>query len=240
MQNKKTIKILITILIIAVPTCMTSIYGFIANQNSTIGNTNKISAESVSDNMYQPETKTMTPVKQNPQEYRHFDNYIWAGDSRTVGLASDCGISEDFILAKEGMGLDWCKNNIAYLNSTKECNIVFNFGVNDLENVHDYVDFYNNLPDEFLTNNQIFIMSVNPVNETAESKHGYSVTNANIDEFNNILYKSLRKEICYLDTNSYLKNTGFGTQDGLHYDTKTYQKLLTYTVDIITNGANID
>jgi hypothetical protein len=181
-----------------------------------------------------PKVKPKPAVTMAPQEYRHFDHYVWAGDSRTVGFAACCGIAGKSVLAKEGIGLNWCKENINSLYSLEKCNIIFNFGVNDLGNVYNYVDFYNNLPDEFLKKNQVFIMSINPVDENIEKQKGYSVTNASIDNFNNILRDNLRKDIYFLDVNAYLKNIGISSWDGLHYNASTYQDILNYTIKTIT------
>lgn len=180
------------------------------------------------------ETKPKPVVTMAPQEYRHFNYYVWAGDSRTVGFAACCGIAGESVLAKEGIGLDWCKENVNSLYSLEGCNIIFNFGVNDLGNVYSYVDFYNNLPDEFLQKNQVFIMSINPVDENIEKQKGYSVTNASIDNFNSILRDNLRKDIYFLDVNAYLKNIGISTWDGLHYNASTYQDILNYVIETIT------
>jgi hypothetical protein len=179
-------------------------------------------------------TETQPVVTMAPQEYRHFDMYVWAGDSRTVGFAACCGIAGESVLAKEGIGLNWCKENIESLYAVEGSNIVFNFGVNDLGNAYNYVDFYNSLPDEFLQKNQVFIMSVNPVDETIEKQKGYYVTNASIDNFNSILRDNLRSDIYFLDTNSYLKTIGISTWDGLHYNANTYQDILNYTIETIT------
>lgn len=182
---------------------------------------------------------TITPEPQpavtaEPREYRHFDLYFWAGDSRTVGFAACCGINEVSVLAKEGIGLSWCQENFESIKDIKGSNIIFNFGVNDLGNVYNYIDFYNNLPDEFLKDNQIFIMSVNPVDENTESQYGYYITNGDIDNFNETLKNGLREDIYFLDTNSYLKSKGFSTWDGLHYNPNTYQDILNYTIETIT------
>ena len=181
-----------------------------------------------------PVIETQPVATMPPQEYRHFDYYVWAGDSRTVGFAACCGIAGESVLAKEGIGLDWCRENINSLYSLEGCNIIFNFGVNDLGNVYSYVDFYNDLPDEFLQKNQVFVMSINPVDEAIERQKGYSVTNASIDNFNNILRDNLRNDIYFLDVNAYLKNIGINTWDGLHYNASTYQDMLNYIVETIT------
>ena len=147
------------------------------------------------------------------------------GDSRTEGLAASIGIE---YLAAGGKGLSWCKENMPEIYNYKNYNVMINFGINDIGNVNSYIDYYNNLPEDFVRNNQIFIISVNPVNETIAENVGYTIKNNMIKLFNEEIQKNLQNKIYFIDTYTYLQNEGFDTNDGVHYSNATYVKLYNY------------
>lgn len=157
--------------------------------------------------------------------YKHYDKYIWVGDSRTEGLANSISIE---YLAAGGKGLSWCKENMPEIYNYKNYNVMINFGINDIGNVNSYIDYYNNLPEDFVRNNQIFIISVNPVNETIAENVGYTIKNNMIKLFNEEIQKNLQNKIYFIDTYTYLQNEGFDTNDGVHYSNATYVKLYNY------------
>ena len=70
---------------------------------------------------------------------------------------------------------------------------------------------------------QMYFLSVNPVDETKEQAFGYTVTNEDIEKFNKQMKEIFGDK--YIDSNNYLKEDGFNTIDGLHYDSKTYTKI---------------
>ena len=103
--------------------------------------------------------------------------------------------------------------------------IVFNFGVNDLGNVGKYISKLNELvKGDWSKAGQIIVMSVNPVDEALEAENGYSVTNAQIEEFNQKMKDGLDSNIKFIDVYSQIKDD-FTTVDGVHYDNATYQKI---------------
>ena len=110
-------------------------------------------------------------------------------------------------------------------------------GVNDLENVSGYVEFYNNLPQDFMENNTLVIMTVNPIDDQREAKIGYGVNNTEIESFNNTLKNELDKQ-CYhmIDSYTYLWMSDFKTVDGIHYTDATYRLIFDYAVDCCRNG----
>ena len=109
-----------------------------------------------------------------------YKDIFWVGDSRTVGLGSSVlgfsatnnSIINDSMCASVGQGLDWftsdaitSKRNEIY--ALKGYNVIFNLGVNDYSGADQkYIDFYNNLPEDFIKNNNVCVMSVNPINAT--------------------------------------------------------------------------
>lgn len=142
-----------------------------------------------------------------------YDSWYWVGDSRTVGLSYFYDIS---YTAKVGCGINYFIQNSAYVYDLRGYNIVFNLGVNDLGNIWDYIYLYNNMPEDFISGNNIIVMSVNPCNG------GYSYLNSQIADFNTTMQDNLREDITFLDSYNYLQNIGFTTTDGLHYTSNTY------------------
>lgn len=145
-------------------------------------------------------------------------NYVFLGDSRFVGM-SNCKQSNDIFICKVGEGYNYfCKN----INNISENDIVIiGFGVNDLGNIDKYIELANSLT------NEVYYLTINPVDEQKERENGYSITNQQIDEFNNKL-KENAINYKVIDTNSYLKQNGYSTVDGLHYDNVTYTKIYEY------------
>lgn len=177
----------------------------------------------------EPET-TFVYETDAPRSYEHFDNYLWVGHSRIVGLANSVGIE---YYGQVGSG-------ISYLNSIRDSllqysgyNIIFNAGINDYGNINSYINFFNSLPDEFLVNNRIFVMSENPVDEAKERSYGYSVTNSTIEWFNENLKNNLRDDIYFINTYGYLMNNGYDTADGIHYRSNTYIDIYNYMINTI-------
>lgn len=165
------------------------------------------------------------------REYDHYDKWIWVGDSRTVGMAGNIGIT---YLAKSAMGLDWFISVADELYNLEGYNIILNFGINDYWNVINYANFYNNLSDELFEKNKVFVMTVNPVDEIKQVGYGYSSSNSTIEWFNENLKNNLRNDIAFIDSYTYLTKTGFNTIDGIHYDGNTYIKIYNFMVDTIT------
>ena len=151
-----------------------------------------------------------------------YTDYLFVGDSRTVGL-DDCvsGISSK---AKVGAKVDYLKSILNEVTKTRKKNVIFNFGVNDLGYINKYIKVYKSLPKDFIKNNNVIIMSVNP---TDGSK--YKSWNKDINSFNSKMKKNLPSGVEFLDTNSTLKKEGFSTRDGVHYTTETYKKIAKLT-----------
>lgn len=155
-------------------------------------------------------------------------HYIWVGDSRTVGMSEAITSGDNDWIGKVSAGYDWFVSDAANQVTDRlneDSTIVFNFGVNDLGNVDKYISKLNELAKgDWSKAKQIIVMSVNPVDEATASQNGYSVTNAQIEEFNKKMKSGLEGGIKFVDTYSQIKDQ-LGTTDGIHYDAETYQKL---------------
>lgn len=185
-----------------------------------------------------------------------YKRVVFIGDSRTAYMenalksigANTTGIQ---FISKVGEGLDWFRT-VAYpkLYSivkdesvsilAKPTAVVVNLGVNDLENQEQYVLYMNSIAKELKKHNcELFFMSVNPVNRSMLEEAGKKDrSEAKVRLFNNTLRSALGTQYSYIDTYSYLKNTGYGfdssstgvggKDDGLHYTARTYKRIFNY------------
>ena len=129
------------------------------------------------------------------------------------------------------MGYNWLTGTAdsqirRYLRSNPEAYVIFNFGVNDLGNVSNYIAYYQRLIAAF-PKAHFYFMSVNPIKEGAS---GYA-TNAMIKSFNKVLKAAFPS--VYLDTFTLLTKKGFDTFDGIHYTVSTYQKIFNYVKSVL-------
>lgn len=151
--------------------------------------------------------------------------HIWFGDSRTVGMRSAVGDNGDIWIAQDGKGYDWFNGDgLTQVNLAKQAGdtIVINFGVNDPNNVKQYIKRINELASTDWKNNKVVVMSVNPVEDGRSSK----TTDKQVNEFNKAMKAGLNgSNIQFVDTYSTMKKNGFNTKDGLHYTVDTYKKL---------------
>ena len=183
----------------------------------TVKPTAKATAKKTTKATTKKKKATPTPTKK-PTTKPKISGYLFVGDSRTVGLdeAVD-GISS---IAKVGAKVTYLQSVLDDVTKTRGKNVIFNFGVNDLGNINKYISVYKSLPKEFIQNNNVIIMSVNP---TDGSK--YESWNTDIDKFNKKMKANLPSGVKYLDTNSTLKKEGFSTRDGVHYKAVTYKRI---------------
>ncbi len=152
---------------------------------------------------------------------------LFTGDSRFVGMSYIENDGEVF-LAEVGKGFPYfCSLQDTIKNENADI-VVVGFGANDLYSVEKYVEYLNSKP----YSAEVYFLTVNPVDESIESKYGYTVTNEDIDEFNNYI-KENAVSYKVLDTNSYLWSIGFETKDGLHYKDETYQNIYDFIINEI-------
>lgn len=154
-----------------------------------------------------------------------YDNYLFVGDSRTVGMSY--AVEGLDTIAKVSMGYKWLTSQLDAIRSYENTNIVIWFGVNDLYNASKYVTLYNELYQEIGDSNNIYIMAVTPCSGN------YSYLNSQIENFNATVSSGLDEGIGYIDAYSYLESTGFSSSDGLHYYYSTYRSIHTYACETI-------
>ena len=143
-----------------------------------------------------------------------FSDFVFIGDSRTVGVGQVLDLDT---IAEVGVGYSFLMAHYDQILGLENKNIVFNLGVNDLAHVDEYIEFFQRLPEDFCFDNHIYVVSVNPTSGS------YASMNGDIDYFNVQLSDSLPSTCKWIDTCSFLREAGFGTVDGLHYDNQTYE-----------------
>ena len=176
---------------------------------------------------------------------------------RQFGTDSSIIRDIDFV-CQEGKGLAWLKeegiNSVIRLaeenySVQRPTAVIFNLGVNDPGNMNNYVEYLKEIAGELQKKNcKLFIMSVNPVNsKTIEYLNKNSIRKEEvIRRFNSVLKSGLGSTYGYIDTYSYLLENGYGTDrggggqdvgtdDGLHYTTKTYKRIFKYCLDYLTS-----
>jgi hypothetical protein len=169
-----------------------------------------------------PAPAAPAPVEYVPQRIdSEYEEWFWIGDSRTVGMARSIAID---YLGKVGAAISFFRSNAESIYQIRDKTVIMNLGVNDLDS-NAYLRLYNSMPDEFLDNNTVIFMSVNP----CDGK--YSYLNSRIDAFNDAMKNGLDSRIQFLDCCSYLKWYGFGTVDGLHYTDATYADIYNFVFD---------
>lgn len=157
---------------------------------------------------------------------------LFVGDSRTLGMQDAVleSAPEDpcTCIAMEGEGYRWFYNEgIVQLEESLSQNpsqiVVLNLGVNDLEEIQNYLSLYEILFEEY-PQTSFHIMSVNPVDEELFD----GVTNEEIETFNQQMQEAFPAR--YLDCYSYLLTEGYQTVDGLHYNGDTYRSIHHFVV----------
>lgn len=157
------------------------------------------------------------------------DRHIWFGDSRTVGMRDAVGDGGDVWVAQDGEGYNWFNGDgLKKVNSSLKAGdtIVVNFGINDPENVKQYIKRINELANTDWKSNKVVVMSINPIDEGRAHVAGYKVTTTQINNFNEAMKNGLKgSNIQFVDTNSMMQRDGYSTKDGIYYTADTYKKL---------------
>lgn len=155
--------------------------------------------------------------------------YIFVGDSRYVAM-SECAEPTDTFFCENGVGLYFLKSNMSDILAKADSNtrIIIGLGVNDVAAGNDgYIQTLQQLYTQ--TEAEVYYMLVNPVNEDACRRAGYTITNAGIESFNTKMLEGLNGSgIKIIDTYTFLCSNGYKTGDGLHYDEETTQTIYNF------------
>ena len=157
--------------------------------------------------------------------------YLFVGDSRTVQLQMAVGSTDKAYIAKVGEGYNYFRD-VALPAIPKYAGqgttMIINFGVNDLSNAKKYVKLVNSNIEAWTNAGiTVYYSAVTPVGA------GATVSNAQIEAFNATLQEGLDERVKWIDSYTYLLQTGFSSSDGLHYSKDTYRNLYSYYVGVV-------
>lgn len=202
--------------------------------------------DTVVDGYYVDEDGKRTQVvleEEEPEEQT--SKYIFVGDSRTVGMQNTVG-GDNVYIGKVGEGYRWfstegIKTLKKALKAEPQAKVVINLGVNDLENITNYITYYQNLILQY-PQARFYFLSVNPIEAKLAKAKGYNTTvvnNAKIQEFNASLQAAFPG--AYLDCYNYLTgqklirnvSAGAGTVDGIHYTSLVYRAIYNFIISSI-------
>ncbi len=156
--------------------------------------------------------------------------YVFVGDSRTVQMENAVGTGNNVWISKVGQGYSWFKNQIDLIDdyAGSGTKVIINMGVNDLANASKYIKLINSYMDSWTEQGiTVYYAAVTPVYD------GISVSNSQIETFNQKMQEGLDSRITWIDGYSYLVSTGFSSSDGLHYNNATYRSLYSFYTSTI-------
>ena len=163
-------------------------------------------------------------------EVKNISGTIYMGDSRTNGLKLYGGLSSDEqVFATDGGGYNSFLGHITSVNNVlsngKSYNIVLNYGVNDLGNSSKYCEKYKSFINSVNSKNNVYVMSVNPVNDGG-SKYA---KNSSIETFNSSIKSCISglKNVKYCDvygsTSINEWTSKYISSDAIHYNSDGYK-----------------
>lgn len=167
---------------------------------------------------------------------------IFVGDSRTVGLQNamkKAGISDRCVyIGKVGEGCSWFRQEglqqmAEAVSLCPDAPVVLNLGVNDPDQISQYLDSYSSMINEF-PDTDFYFLSVNPIDTVKMREYGFSeqslelITDESIAKLNRAVRERWPKQ--YLDSNGFLTGAGFETVDGIHYTGSTYLSIHDFVV----------
>lgn len=175
-----------------------------------------------------------SPTKKDKTD-KLITNYVFVGDSRCVAISQKYAQMEDTFIAKVGVGCQFFIDNEALIRSYDSEDTVFvvNLGVNSL------LYYSPNLFAETMNNfaqtvaGRVCYATVGPVNDAMSIKAGYGERDKAVDTWNKEVAKLFSSDIMLIDVNSYLRQVGYYTTDGIHYADTTYYSMYSYIKNYI-------
>ncbi|MCQ2497415.1 MAG: SGNH/GDSL hydrolase family protein [Lachnospiraceae bacterium] len=150
---------------------------------------------------------------------------IFVGDSRTCQMHDAVGDTGAYFIAEYAQGYKWfTETALPKIDALvmKGSKVVINLGVNDLNNIDNYINTVNNWAYVWRQRGAtVYYATVNPIWDN-EVK-----TNAQVVEFNRKLMNGL-VGVKIIDSNTFLTMSGYKLVDNWHYDAATYGKIYYY------------
>ena len=147
--------------------------------------------------------------------------YLFIGDSRFVGMENSISTDKDICwIDRVGArhGFYW-ENRDTIASYDKNAIVIYELGVNDLDSgacvaaLQDLV---------CLGFSRVYFSTTAPVDEAKAWTYGYTVTNAQINQFNDEVLANLPVGVGVIDAYYYLATQGIDSSDGIHYNPSTY------------------
>ena len=200
-------------------------------------------------------TETGLSADDLPQvNFYKYKKVIFVGDSRTQYMQNVLNaldknvISNTEFICEAGKGLSWMRStgyaklyklieNDSNSILGRKTAVIFNLGVNDMQNYKEYVAYYNMIAPILEKHGcELYFMSVNPINrKMLPNANRADRSEATLRNFNEYLQKNLTSAYNYIDMYSYLKQNGYSfakdsngvstVDDGLHYTAATYKRI---------------
>ena len=155
---------------------------------------------------------------------------IWVGDSRTLGM-EEAMDNDDLYIGAAGEGYNWFSESGLPLlkDALKEypdAPVVFNFGVNDYDNMENYLNLYTSLTEEY-PDTHFYFLAVYPIDpELCEN-----ITNEEISDFNSHLRELFPDT--YLDSYTQIMMRELRPFDGIHYEKDAYRSIYEFAAQQI-------
>lgn len=212
-----------------------SLFGTVAD--SSDGSTDTTPASRVIKNIRLSRSTSSTDTTGFPEP----TGTVFIGDSRTVGMDGVVdieGTNNQFVVAKVGEGLSWFKKSgVSSVEDLRKENsalthwrLICLLGVNDLWDLDAYLEEFDTLRED--SDVELILVSVNPVGNYP------TISNTKIETFNEGLQDYAEEnDLQYIDTYNFLMDTGYETQDGLHYKDTTYQEIYDQIESAIDTSA---
>lgn len=209
-------------------------------QNNTLEidsrNKNKTTSD-LNDNL---EQKSDIIEESSQKDYKEiYKRDMFFGDSITEGITFFEFLDEAQVIAKPGINIWKADDQIDKAVKIKPENFYLLFGLNDIDNVltgEKFAKLYGDLIHKIklkIPDTKIYIQSILPVLPKA-AKNKASLTNENVDDFNDALKNLAQREgVQYLNISEALKGEDniIYESDGIHFKEKFYPMWLDYIIE---------
>lgn len=183
-----------------------------------------------SDDFASGKTALETAAETQPEETAEDSSelfVIWVGDSRTLGMQNALK-NEDLYIAAAGEGYNWfVDSGLEELRNAirtyPDAPVVFNLGVNDYDNMDNYMDLYVSLLEEY-PDTHFYFLAVYPI----DPEICHNITNEEIADFNQHLLRLFPDT--YLDSYSLIRAGEILPIDGIHYSKDDYRFIYEYAI----------
>ncbi len=171
------------------------------------------------------------PKPEGGEEAAGVTRVIFVGDSRFVQMRDAAGDNSHVWIAKVSQGYAWLSREaVSKIDEAVESGtkVLLNLGVNDTWDADAYIKLVNGKAEEWREKGaQVYYASVNPVRD------GRYITSKEVERFNDKMQAGLDPEIVWIDSCSWLKETGYTLTDGLHFDSETSERLYRYYLEAL-------